>query len=295
MSRSAAVPANLPVVVRPDGRAAQQKGNGRGQVNDLDLDSWKNYENIITDSLWMIPERDHTGAHSAGYHGNFIPQIPHQMMLRYTRKGDVVVDPFMGMGTTLIEGRRLGRHVIGLELQESVCESARVRTFQEPNEFGVETLPSCCDSRTLAARLKVANALQALGKQKFQLLVLHPPYHDIIHFSSLENDLSNATDLDTYLKMFSDVVGNFAPLLEKDRYLVLVIGDKYADGEWVPLGSRTMDAVLKHGFSLKSWIVKNMTGNRAKRNLDNLWRYRALRGGFYIFKHEHVLVFRKDR
>jgi hypothetical protein len=44
-------------------------------------------------------------------------------------------------------------------------------------------------------------------------------------------------------------------------------------------------------MQLKSLIVKNMAGNRAKRNKDNLWRYRALHGGFYIFKHEYVMVF----
>ena len=82
--------------------------------------------------------------------------------------------------------------------------------------------------------------------------------------------------------------------VEEGAEASIVDGDKYADGQWVPLGARTMDVILNQGFSLKSWVVKNMAGNRAKRNLDNLWRYRALRGGFYIFKHEHVLVFRKE-
>jgi hypothetical protein len=39
------------------------------------------------------------------------------------------------------------------------------------------------------------------------------------------------------------VVGNFAPLLAQGRFLVLVIGDKYARGEWVPLGFQTMEVV----------------------------------------------------
>ena len=48
--------------------------------NDLNLDNWKESE-ILTDSLWIIPERDKTGKHNGFYHGNFIPQIPRQFIL----------------------------------------------------------------------------------------------------------------------------------------------------------------------------------------------------------------------
>lgn len=77
-----------------------------GSIAELDLKNWKAFPEIITDSLWLIPERDKTGAHTGYLHGNFIPQIPRQAMLRFTRKGEVVVDPFLGSGTTLIEGPR---------------------------------------------------------------------------------------------------------------------------------------------------------------------------------------------
>ena len=118
---------NAARVVQPLLQDRPGRTAGDRAVNDLDLEAWKDYPEIITDSLWMIPERDSTGVHSGDYHGNFIPQIPHQMMLRYTKKGDCVLDPFAGMGTTLIEGQRLGRHVIGIELQESISQQARAR------------------------------------------------------------------------------------------------------------------------------------------------------------------------
>src|SRR5687767_10191998 len=85
-------------------------------LNDLDLRRWRDYGDVITDSLWLIPERDKSGAHLGDYHGNFVPQIPYQAMRRYTKPGEVVLDAFLGSGTTLIECRRLGRHGIGIEL-----------------------------------------------------------------------------------------------------------------------------------------------------------------------------------
>lgn len=265
----------------------------RNPVNDLDLQRWKEYEEIWTDSLWMIDERDSSGAHRGDYHGNFVPQIPRQMMLRYTRKGDVVCDPFAGSGTTLIEAQRLGRHALGLELSPSTCELTRKRLREEPNTEGVQLKLACEDSCSGRARLRVLNWLKGMDREHVQLLVLHPPYHDIIQFSESENCLSNASSTEDFLAKFGAILDNLAPFLEKGRYLALVIGDKYSAGEWIPLGFLTMQEVMNRGFALKSLVVKNMTANRAKRNLQQLWRYRALTGGFYIFRHEYVLIFRK--
>ena len=39
------------------------------QVNDLDLDNWQQYDDILTDSLWVLDARDSSGAHQADYHG----------------------------------------------------------------------------------------------------------------------------------------------------------------------------------------------------------------------------------
>ena len=60
-------------------------------------------EDLNVDSLWLISERDKTGKHKNIYHGNFIPQIPNQLIRRYTKEQDVVLEPFAGSGTTLFE------------------------------------------------------------------------------------------------------------------------------------------------------------------------------------------------
>jgi hypothetical protein len=93
--------------------------------------------------------------------------------------------------------------------------------------------------------------------------------------------------------MMKKVVENAAQVLDKGRYLALVIGDKYSGGEWIPLGFQTMNVVQECGFSLKSIIVKNFEETSGKRNQKELWKYRALVGGFYIFKHEYIFVFKK--
>jgi tRNA G10 N-methylase Trm11 len=239
--------------------------------------------------LWVLPRRDSSGSHLGWYWGNFIPQIPHQLMLRYTKKGDWVLDPFLGSGTTLIECKRLGRNGVGIELSPEVAGKAEQLIAEEPNRDSVTTRVFTGDSRVVNPE----STLTSAGTNSVQLLIMHPPYHDIIRFSGDERDLSNANSTSAFLDMFTEVVDNFTPALDRGRYFALVIGDKYSKGEWIPLGFQCMSEVLKREYSLKSIIVKNFEETRAKREQKQLWRYRALVGGFYIFKHEYVFLFKK--
>ena len=260
------------------------------KINDINLHRWKEYDDILTDSLWLFDKRNTSGAHLGWYWGNFIPQIPHQMMLRYTKKDDWVLDTFLGSGTTLIESKRLGRNGIGIELNAEVANKAEKLIQMEANKYDVISNVILGDSRTIDLK----PTLQKYNINKFQLLIMHPPYHDIIRFSKDDkNDLSNTETTEEFLEMFKAVVNNVTSYLEKGRYLVLVIGDKYSKGEWIPLGFYCMQEVLNSGYLLKSIIVKNFEETRAKRNQQELWRYRALVGGFYVFKHEYIMLFKK--
>jgi DNA modification methylase len=261
------------------------------KINDINLNRWKEYQDILTDSLWILDKRDDSGVHAGWYWGNFIPQIPHQLMIRYTKKDDWVLDPFLGSGTTLIECRRIGRNGIGVELNHETAEKAKNLISKEANANNIVTEVVMGDSR----KVKLEETLDKFGIKQVQLVVMHPPYHDIIKFSKDEEDLSNAKTTEAFINMFGEVLDNTTSYLEKGRYLGIVIGDKYYKGTWIPLGFYIMNEVLKRDFSLKSIIVKNFEETRGKRNQKELWRYRALVGGFYIFKHEYILLFKKGK
>ena len=124
--------------------------------------------------------------------------------------------------------------------------------------------------------------------------MLHPPYADIIKFSNLDKDLSNCQSLEDFLEQFKKVAQNGYEQLENGRYAALIIGDKYSKGELIPLSFLCMQKMNEAGFKTKSVIVKNIEGNEiGKGRTGNLWRYRALAGGFYIFKHEYIMIFQK--
>ncbi len=267
----------------------------KAPLSDINLRRWKEHEDILTDSLWIFPRRDSSGAHSAGYHGNFVPQIPNQLIRRYTRPGELVLDLFAGLGTTLIEARRLGRPSIGVELDPAAAEAAREALDRDAPSSGATALMLVGDSALPATASALRRQMRVLGHASAKLAVLHPPYHDIIPFSGLPGDLSASQTQVEFLRGMDRVIDLAWSMLDSGRMLVLVIGDKYERGRWVPLGFKTMARAERRGFVLKSIVVKNMEGNRAKRLNSRLWTRRAIAGNFYVFKHEYVFIFEKPR
>lgn len=261
--------------------------------NDIDLNKWKEYGHIKTDTLWLFPNRDNSGRHSNEYHGNYIPQLAQQFFERFTKKKDIILDLFLGSGTSAIEAVNMERRCIGVELKPELVEHVSEKFSQKELVTDVNLISA--DSASQDAYEKVKARLEIMGEEKAQFLVLHPPYDDIIKFSDKKEDLSNCSSTEEFYNMFEKVAKNGYDLLEEGRFAALIIGDEYKDGECKMLSFDCAQRMQKLGFKLKATIVKDIQGNeRAKGKTANLWRYRALFGGFYIFQHEYIFIFQKE-
>ena len=283
----------------PEDGQEQQGVKGRKRprrvlpYSDIDLSRWKEYPEVWTDSLWMVQSRARGNGHSLDYYGNFVPQIATQIFERSSKAGDIALAMFLGSGTSAIEAVNMGRRLIGVEISPVQAESVRQKMGPAAADLGIHVIQG--DSTSRRTLRPIRSAIEAEGRQHVQLLMLHPPYHDIIQFTTNEHDLSNAPTTADFLRGFRRTARMGYELLEPGRFAALVIGDKYADRELVPLGFLTMQEMNRVGFRTKSIVVKNMVGNeRGKGKAANLWRYRALAGGFYIFRHEYVILFQKD-
>lgn len=260
--------------------------------NDIKLKDWRNYKHLETGTLWNFASRDNTNGHSYDYHGNYIPQIATQLFERFTKAGDVILDMFLGSGTSAIEALNMDRRCIGVEIQKDVCDYVANKFEREDLDKSIKIING--DSTTPEVKKHIKATLKGLEEEYAQFLVLHPPYADIIKFSDLDGDLSRYEKTEDFLNEFKKVAQIGYDCLEKKRFAALIIGDKYHKGELIPLGFYCMQKMQEVGFSLKSTIVKNIEGNeKAKGKNANLWRYRALAGGFYIFKHEYIFLFEK--
>ena len=82
-------------------------------------EDWKTTD-VNVESLWLIDKRDNSGKHENNYHGNFVPQIPYQLIKRYKTEGDTVLELFAGSGTTLYECEKLNRNYIGFDINDKM-------------------------------------------------------------------------------------------------------------------------------------------------------------------------------
>ncbi len=277
---------------KADLQVVKQSSIKTTKYSDINLNKWKDYAHVLTSSLWLFPSRLKEHGHSNEYHGNYIPQIAQQMYERYTKKNDIVLDMFFGSGTSGIEAINMNRRCIGVELKQDLVDSVSQKFTSKQLVTDVNII--CGDSTSKDAADKVKARLEIMGEEKAQFLMLHPPYDDIIRFSDKKEDLSNCATTEEFYDMFEQVAKNGYDLLERGRFACLIIGDSYKNSEVQPLGFECMNRMRKLGFVLKSTIVKDIQGNeRGKGRTANLWRYRALAGGFSIFNHEYIFVFQK--
>ena len=77
-------------------------------------------------SVWTVPTRPYSGAHFAVFPAALIEPC----ILAGSRPGDVVLDPFMGSGTTAQVAQALGRQWIGCELNPEYAPLQHARTAQ---------------------------------------------------------------------------------------------------------------------------------------------------------------------
>lgn len=257
----------------------------------FDKSRWKELD-INVDSLWIIGPRAKGGKHENIYHGNFAPQIPNQMIRRYTDENSIVLEMFMGSGTTLFECEALKRNYIGFDINDEIIHY--VESKMDSTSAIQYNIHNCDILDKKKVHQFIEGDLKEAGKRTVDLIMCHPPYMDIVKFTDKPEDISHISDINRFISIFTESVANVWPFLKVGKYFCLVIGDIYRDSEVVPLGFYLMYAV-KRTFQcqLKGIVVKDMVGNRGKIGLEGLWKYRALKSDNFLFKHEYIFVFKK--
>ena len=94
----------------------------RSGITNADFVEW-------TKSVWHFPTEN---AKRLGHPAPFPEELPRRLILLYTNIGDVVLDPFMGSGSTAVAAKKLQRHYVGYDLSESYCDLARQRLIGTP-------------------------------------------------------------------------------------------------------------------------------------------------------------------
>jgi DNA modification methylase len=246
------------------------------KFNDLDISNWKDYlGDITTDALWVsgikkndgkfvIPKRDFLPPNNPEFHGLFIPEIPYQFIKRFTKENETVWDCFGGSGTTYRVAEILNRKCIINDLtpKEDYIQQGDSTIFN-PN-------------------------------QQVQLIIMHPPYHNIVKYNDDERCGSSKKTIDDFVKWFDLVADNVTQYLEKERFLILVCGNLYTGGEEHTLGVTLKNVIRSKGFKLKSHIIKDYGETKGSGGKDyNLNYYRGLKNNYNSFYGDNIFILQK--
>lgn len=233
-------------------------------------------------TVWDFPIRGDWATHKGDYRGNFAPQIPRNVILTYSVEGELVLDPMVGSGTTLIEARLLNRNAIGYDINQRALDITNERLAFAVDNSSQQTV-SVGDVRNLSA----------LADDSIDLILTHPPYANIIHYSDDKNpdDLSSIASIPTFLDEFEKGIREMYRVLKPNRYCAILIGDTRKGQHFVPLSHFVLDRCLKVGFALKEEIIKTQHNT----TYSSRWKAPAKIYRFYLIMHEHLFVFRKPR
>lgn len=256
-----------------------------------------NPKNFILErtNVWSFPKRGTWATHKGDFRGNWPPQLVRNIILRFSRPKETVLDQMCGSGTTLIECKLLGRNAIGVDINLNCILLTLDRlNFSTPEKVEIKTFVG--DARNL----------NLIHDNTIDLIATHPPYFNIIPYSKrteIPNDLSAFRSLSEYINAMREVAAESYRVLKPGRYCAILIGDTRRHRHHVPIAFRVMQAFLDVGFIIKEDIVKiqwKMKSTREKwqrtaRQAEECWIDPTKPYDFYLLKYEHLFIFRKPK
>jgi ParB/RepB/Spo0J family partition protein len=227
-------------------------------------------EGVFLTTLWDIGERaDYAG--KGDFHGNCPPQVVENCVLRLTKKGELVVDPMAGSGTTVDVCKILGRKCIAYDIK--------------PPKWRDDIILN--DSRKIP-----------LEDEHADMVFLHPPYWDMVYYTDTDErlpDLSRAKTLNEYSDMLRQVLRECYRILKGGKFLCILLGDRIKDGRFIPLCRKAANLAEEIGFTDCGYAVKFTKGStslvvKGKTIYAELAYTENLK-----IDHDLVLFFRKGR
>ena len=204
--------------------------------------------------------------------------LPKKCIELFTHKGELVLDPFAGIGTTLIAARDLGRNAVGFDLNEKYIGFAKKRLSQALLNFNGNTKQiAICDD--------AINIPQYLNEETVSLCVTSPPYANMLnhkrlnksfrsdlrknkHYKEIQQYSNNPRDLGTmkikeYIDALAEIYKGILPLLKPKAHCVINVNDLWENNHRYPTHSYIIEAMEKIGYELRNIIIWD------KRNLVN--------------------------
>jgi len=196
---------------------------------------------------------------------------------QFTHKGELVLDPFVGSGTTLLAAQDLDRNALGFDLKQEYIDLSNSRLTEPIVECHCKQMAFCDDAMNIAKRV-------APGTVK--LVFTSPPYANILNrerknksrrgelryneqFGKVEQYSQDPRDLgtleaDSFERKISEIFQTMKPVFKEKAHVLINITDAWIDGKRVPLHINIINAMCAAGYEFRNTIIwdrRNLVNN----------------------------------
>ncbi len=278
---------NLPAQKR------QLRGSHK-RANELDGQTWTKYSISIWSDIKKTPEEV-----ALGHPALFPVELPRRLLRCFTNAEDnVVLDPFVGLGSTVLAAEELGKTGIGLDIYPNFIKKAEERLAQL-RLLGAEIQPltnprgrfHCVDARNLT---KVAPI------NSVDIVITSPPYWDI-HlqertadrkairpYGDSQADLGRIRNYQEFLERLRDAFEPVYRVLKPGKYCIVIVMDIRKKSKLYPLHSDMVSVMRDIGFLYDDLIIWDRRHEYSNmRPLGYPYRFRINKA------HEYILIFQK--
>lgn len=195
---------------------------------------------------------------------------------QFTHRGELVLDPFVGSGTTLLAAQDLDRNALGFDLKQEYVDLSNSRVSEPPADCHCKQMAFCDDARNIANRV---------APRTVKLAFTSPPYANILNrerknksrrgdlreneqFGKVEQYSQDPRDLgtlnaDSFEKQISEIFRDMTPVFQEEAHILINITDAWIDGKRVPLHINIINAMRAAGYEFRNTIIWD------RRNLVN--------------------------
>jgi len=264
----------------------------RNKMNDLTGKNWLK----TTKSFW-VSEKCKDDKFAFQHPAPFLIKDIERLISMFTKKGMVVLDPFNGVGTTLVACNNLKRKGLGIDLSKKYCKLAEKRL----KELGIKS----------GQKIILGDSLKEISKIKGKLdyCVTSPPYHNILknngqglrstkegkrngsrvgveYYSEDKNDLGNQKSYDDFLKLFGDIMTAVYKKLEDKKYTSIVISDFTVEKKEVCVQGDIVRVMTAIGFEFSGTTIL-LQDNKPLYPFGYPYAYKI------NHQHQNIITFRK--
>jgi DNA modification methylase len=276
----------------------------RNKLNDLSGKDW-----IKFTKSWFVHRPEPRGVSKIRHPASFPESLVRDFVSFFTKQGELVVDPFVGTGSTLVAALETGRSGIGFEIVKKYADISkeRIKGTLTRNNVPRDAKHESSWAKILRAdSAHLSNIWKAKGFPPADYCVTSPPYWNQLRKSHMRQKARAEEGLDTAYSDDPDEIGNIEDyhdflhalkrtfdevhkVMKPKGYLTIITNNVFSDGRMYPLAFDTVSTLSQEPFA---WTPKDeKVWCQDDKTLLPLGVFNAWVGNRH---HQYCLIFRKE-